>query len=611
VWRRPVETEVGYDLPNKIERNGLNFTHLGGMKKHSSETDLLSFDRQFFTGREKFTRMGKGSIGGKAQGLFNIKEVVEAVNEQSKPQVLTNIPTLSVIAADYFDLFMEQNNLYDLAFSDLRDDQLARTFQKASLPVQLVGDLRALISQVHTPLAVRSSSMLEDAMFEPFASVYKTKMIPNNQLDTDTRFRKLVEAIKYIYASTFFKDAKKYIQATRHTTADEKMAVILQEVVGIRCDDRFYPQISGVARSHNFYPTGLAKPEDGVVDLALGLGKMVVDEGIAWTYSPKYPQANPPYNTLGELLKQSQSKFWAIYMGEPFMYDPIKEVEYMRKYDLQVAEEDGNLTHIASTYKAQDDKIAMGIWEKGPRLLDFAPILKLNDIPLNGLIKSLLTRCEEELGCLVEIEFAATLNQRRGTPARFGFLQVRPMVVSSEIVEVHPEELAAENVLLASESALGNGSIDTIRDIVFVKPEEFDVKHTQTITKELEKLNHALVESKILYVLIGFGRWGTSDPSGGIPVNFAQISGAKVIVESTLPDMNFMLSQGSHFFHNITSFQVFYLSLGHWDKYKIDWNWLNQQKIVAETDFLRHVKLTSPLRIKIDGRSSRGVIFHE
>jgi hypothetical protein len=297
-------------------------------------------------------------------------------------------------------------------------------------------------------------------------------------------------------------------------------------------------------------------------------------------------------------------------MGEPFMYDPIKEVEYMRKYDLNVAEEDGNLAHIASTYKAQDDKIVMGVWEKGPRLLDFAPILKLNDIPLNGLIKTLLERCEDELGCLVEIEFAVILNQSRGTPARFGFLQVRPMVVSAEIVDVQPEELTAENVLIASESAMGNGTIQTIRDIVYVKPETFEVKHTQTIANELERMNHKLVESKSPYVLIGFGRWGSSDPSGGIPVNFAQISGAKAIVESTLPDMNFMLSQGSHFFHNITSFQVFYISLGHWDKYKIDWDWLDRQKTVSETGFIRHVKLSSPLQIKIDGRSSRGVIIH-
>lgn len=582
-----------------------------GKRRHSSDTELIPFDRKFFTGKEKFTRIGLGSIGGKAQGLFYIKEEIDKVNQHFKTKIETNIPTLTVIATDYFDLFMRQNDLYELALADIRDDRLARAFQKADLPAQLVGDLRSLISQVHTPLAIRSSSMLEDTMFEPFASVYKTKMIPNNHLDTDTRFKKLVEAIKYIYASTFFRDAKKYIQITKHKTVDEKMAVIIQEVVGKRHKNRFYPNISGVARSHNFYPTGLAKPQDGVVDLALGLGKMVVDEGIAWTYSPKYPQANPPYNSIKELLKLSQSEFWAIYMGEPFLYDPIKEVEYMRRYNLQAAEEDGTLGPIASTYKSQDDKIVMGIWEKGPRLLDFAPILKLNDIPLNALIKSLLERCEDALECLVEVEFAVTLDQRRGTTARFGFLQVRPMVVSTDIVEVHPEELVGENVLVASESALGNGSINTIQDVIYVKPEKFDVKHTQSIAKELERMNRKLVESRNPYVLIGFGRWGSSDPSGGIPVNFAQISGARVIVESTLPDMNFMLSQGSHFFHNITSFQVFYISLGHWEKYKIDWEWLNRQKIVSETEFLRHVKLSSPLRVKIDGQTSRGVIHHE
>jgi hypothetical protein len=448
-------------------------------------------------------------------------------------------------------------------------------------------------------------------MFEPFASVYKTKMIPNNHLDTDSRFRKLVEAIKYIYASTFFQDAKKYMKITQHTTADEKMAVIIQEVVGLRSRNRFYPQISGVARSHNFYPTGLAKSEDGVVDLALGLGKIVVDEGIAWTYSPEYPQANPPYNSLNELLKLSQKEFWAVYMGEPFLYDPIKEVEFIRKYHISEAEEDGNLAHIASTFKPQDDKMAIGIWEKGPRLLDFAPILKLNDVPLNDLIKMLLKKCEETMGCLVEIEFAVTLDQQKGTPARFGFLQVRPMVVSTDVVDILPEELESKHVLLASESALGNGVIDSIKDIVYVKPDNFDVKHTRSIAKELEKMNHSLLELTRPYVLIGFGRWGSSDPSGGIPVNFAQISGAKVIVESTLPDMNFMLSQGSHFFHNITSFQVFYISLGHWERYRIDWNWLDQQKIVSETEYIRHVILSSPLRIKVDGQTSRGVIHYE
>jgi len=505
---------------------------------------------------------------------------------------------------------MEQPGLYDLALSNVRDDVIALAFQKADLPAQLVGDLRALISQVQSPLAVRSSSLLEDAMFEPFASVYATKMIPNNLLSPDARFLKLVEAVKFIYASTFFKDAKNYIRATKNTTADEKMAVIIQEVVGVRHEDRFYPHVSGVARSHNFYPFGHSRPSEGIIDLALGLGKSIVDDGIAWSYSPSYPRANPPYNTLNDLLGQTQSEFWAINMGRPPEYNPIKETEYLMKYGLGDAEKDGVLQFIASTYRAQDDKIVYGISEKGPRVIDFAPILKFDLLPLNALLKELLKLCEEVLGRAVEVEFALTLDERKRRPAQFGFLQVRPMVVSSAQVEVSPEELTGKNVILASESALGNGVLESIRDIVYVKPGSFNVHYSEAIASELESLNNKLVTSSSPYILIGFGRWGTSDPQAGIPVNFGQICGAKVIVESALPEASSMLSQGSHFFHNISSFRVFYFSLKTEDPYKIDWNWLNHQSAVEETRFLRHVSLPSPLKIKVDGTTSRGVISH-
>jgi hypothetical protein len=492
----------------------------------------------------------------------------------------------------------------------LRDHQIAHAFQRAEMPTQLVGDLRALISQVHSPLAIRSSSMLEDAMFEPFASVYTTKMIPNNQFDPDIRFRKLLEAIKYVYASTFFKGAKDYLEVTKHTVADEKMAVIIQEVVGMQNNKRFYPQISGVARSYNFYPFGHAKPEEGVVDLALGLGKTIVDDGVGWSFSPAYPHVNPPYNSNADLLKQSQTEFWAIHMGESLDYDPIKETEYMLKHNLADAEVDGSLKYTASTYVTGDDKIKIGIGNKGPRILDFAPILKLSEIPLHLVIKELLRACEKKLDSMVEIEFAVTLDPDRGKPARFGFLQVRPMVVSQEKVDLLMEDLSGDKVLVASESVLGNGTMHTIQDIVYIKPDKFETSKTTIIAKELEKLNHKLVQSKHPYILIGFGRWGSSDPSGGIPLKFGQISGAKVIVEATLPNMNHMLSQGSHFFHNITSFQVFYFSVAHWDKYRIDWDWLNDQKVIDEAQYIRHVRPASPLRIIVDGRKGRGVISH-
>ncbi|MCX6575331.1 MAG: hypothetical protein NTV82_02935 [Candidatus Aminicenantes bacterium] len=580
--------------------------------KSSCLENLTPFDRHFFTGKEKFTLMGKGSLGGKAQGLAYMKDRLERqIKSLFLPDIEVVIPTMTVITTDLYDLFMKGNNLYEVAFADARDDVIAQAFQKAELPPQLVGDLRALISQVHTPLAVRSSSMLEDAMFEPFASVYATKMIPNNQLDTDTRFRKLVEAIKYVYASTFFKDAKNYMQATKHTAAHEKMAVIIQEVVGTRHGQRFYPHVSGVARSFNFYPLGHAKPSDGVVDLALGLGKIIVDDGIGWSYSPAYPQANPPYISIRDLLEQSQTEFWAIHMGHPSEYNPIKETEYMSKFNLEDAERDGTLRFIASTYRPHDDKIVFGISEKGPRLVDFAPILKFELIPLNKALQSLLKLCEDTLERMVEVEFALTLDEKRGSPARFGFLQVRPMVVSEAQVDVSLTELTGEKILVASESAMGNGLLDNIQDVVYAKPEKFGPNQTQTIAAQLEDINCTLAASHTPYLLIGFGRWGSSDPQGGIPVNFGQICGAKAIVESTLPEMNFMLSQGSHFFHNITSFRVFYFSVPHWEKYKIDWNWLGKQKVVRETEFIRHVVLPSPLIMKVDGTTSRGVIYHD
>jgi hypothetical protein len=573
---------------------------------------LDRFDRHFFDGREKFTYIGPGELGGKAHGLAHMKGVLESsLKERYAPDIEVEIPTLTVVTTDLFDQFMKQNDLYGIAYSGERDDQKALAFQHADLPVQLVGDLRALVQQVHTPLAVRSSSMLEDAMFEPFASVYATKMVPNNQPDADSRFRTLAEAVKFVYASTFFKSAADYMKVTHHSTRDEKMAVIIQEVVGERFGERFYPHISGVMRSYNFYPTGNALPEDGVVDLALGLGRIIVDDGIAWSYSPSYPRANPPYKSIGDLLKQSQLKFWAINMSGPPAYNPIHETEYMRKYGIDESEYDGTLRHIASTYDPQDERITMGTSVKGPRVIDFAPILKADMLPLNDLLTTLLKTCEDTSGSMVEIEFAVKLGRERCTPAKFGFLQVRPMVVAQAEVEVGDGDMSGDDVLLASETVLGNGALDSVRDVVFVDPDRFDTKVTRDIAAELDVINHSLVDAKRPYLLIGFGRWGTTDPLAGIPVEFGQISGAKVIVELSLPGPGSTLSQGSHFFHNVTSFKIFYFSIHHWEKYGIDWKWLEERTVVSEGRYVRHVELASPLEIKVDGRSGRGVIRHE
>ena len=573
---------------------------------------LARFDRCFFTGAERFTFIGSGELGGKAHGLARMKGILESkLKDSFAPAISIGIPTLTVITTEFFDLFMKQNNLSEIAYSETRDDLIAHAFQRASLPARLSGDLRALVEQVHAPLAVRSSSMLEDAMFEPFASVYATKMVPNNQPDADTRFRKLLEAVKFVYASTFFKVARNYMRATHHATIDEKMAVVIQEIVGTRFGDRFYPHIAGVLRSYNFYPTGHGTPEDGIVELALGLGRTIVDDGVSWSFSPAFPASDPPFKSMSDRLKHTQTSFWAVNMGKPAVYDPIKETEYLATYDLGDAEYDGTLRFIASTYLPADDRITSGIEERGPRIVDFAPVLKDRLLPLNDLLKTLKATCEDTLGAMVEIEFALTLDRETCDPARFGFLQVRPMVVSQAEVDLADEELSGERVLLASETVLGNGALDTIRDVVFVHPERFDTMKTHQIAAEIDPFNRKLVEAKKPYLLIGFGRWGTTDPPAGIPVDFGQISGAKVIVEAALPNLNIIMSQGSHFFHNVTSFKIFYFSIAHGSEYRIDWEWLMKQRTAAETHFVRHVELERPLLVKVDGRSGRGVIMHD
>ncbi len=581
------------------------------MNETASKADHYpQFDRKFFESTEDFTVIGSGSFGGKAKGLAFIQRKILASHWAADlPSVRLSIPRLTVIATDLFDEFMRQNGLYEIAYSDAPDHRIAHAFHRAELPAQLVGDLTALVATVHTPLAIRSSSLLEDAMFRPFAGVYATKMIPNNQIDASTRFRKLVEAIKFVYASTFFTDAKSYIRSTDRTIQDEKMAVIIQEVVGRRHGERFYPDVSGVARSVNFYPTGHAEAKDGVASLALGLGKTIVDGGASWTYSPAYPHANPPYGSIRGLLAQTQSEFWAVNMGKPPAYDPINETEYLLRADLAAAEEDGTLAHIASTYDLQSDRLILGMGSEGPRVLTFAPLLVMERYPVNEAIRRLLAVCESVMAVHVEIEFACTIDGSGDAPAlRFGFLQVRPLVVAGGEITVCAEDLSAEKVILSSESVLGNGEADDITDIVYVRPRSFDTVRTRAIASQIETMNRSIADAGRRYLLIGFGRWGSSDPWLGIPVKWSQISRAGAIVEASLPDLSTDPSQGSHFFHNLTSFRVFYFTLRHATSDRIEWDWLEGLEGIAETDFVRHVRVRTPLRVRVDGRTGRGLI---
>jgi len=572
------------------------------------EKELIPFNRsKFLNDDHKLTYIGMGEIGGKAHGLASINHLINTkLNGDRFEGIEVGIPAMTILRTGVFDAFMKRNNLYEIALSDASDERIAHAFQKASLPFDVLGDLRSLISQVKTPLAVRSSSMLEDAMHEPFAGIYGTKMTPNNQLDTTARFNKLVEAIKFVYATTFFKSAKDYIKATPHKTEDEKMAVIIQEVIGKRFGDRFYPELSGVARSHNYYAFGNADPQDGIVNLALGLGKTIVDGGFTWSYCPKYPKADPPFNSVSEMLKNTQTEFWSVNMGKAPAYDPVKETEYLVNQNIVEAEADKSLRHIASTLDSQSGRIVMGIGRPGPRLLNFSPLLRLGEIPVNDLLIELMEVCEKNEGAPVEIEFAMTFSDTG--PHKFGFLQVRPMAVSTDVVEITEDELYAADNFAFSEMVLGNGNNESIQDIVFVKRDNFDVFKTLNICNDLEKINEKLVGEGKPYLLIGFGRWGTSDTTAGIPANWGQISGAKAILEAALAHVNFEQSQGSHFFHNVTGFGVYYFSVPYEKTDSIDWKWLDEMEAVHETDQVKHVRLKKPLRIKVDGRTGRGVI---
>ncbi len=575
---------------------------------NNNNISFSSFNRKFFEADDDFTLIGLGEIGGKAKGLAFIRKFLRE-NEKEFKDFIVNIPRLTVITTDFFDEFMQTNNLYDVALSDESDTMIAHKFMKATLPVGLVGDLRSIVENVRLPLAVRSSSMLEDALYEPFAGIYSTKMISNNQPDLQTRFSKLIEAIKLVYASTFFKKAKDYITSIGKSSKDEKMAVIIQEVVGSKFHNKFYPEISGVARSYNYYTFGKSKPEDGVVNLALGLGKTIVDGGISWTYCPAYPQNPPPFTSIKELIDNTQRTFWAINMEKSVLYDPINEVEYMVKSDINEAEYDGTLNLVASTYDAASDRVKPGIGIKGARIINFAPILELNYINLNEIIKKLLEISEKSLETAVEIEFAITLKKDNKLSPRLGFLQVRPMVVSNEIVEVIEEDLKNKDLFCYSNRVLGNGVIDYIDEIVFVKSNNFDIKYSQKIAVEIEQINKGFRERNKKYLLIGYGRWGSTDPWLGIPVEWGQISNAKVIIEAMLPQFNVELSQGSHFFHNINSFEVLYFSLKPDYIEKLDWNWLDNNTVIYEGEYTKHIKLIKPLIIKVDGRKAEGVIL--
>ncbi len=570
------------------------------------------FDRRFFGSEHQFTRIGSGALGGKGSGLRTIRErILTRLEPDELPFVTVDVPRLVVLTTEVFETFMQRNRLDPHELASQPDSRIAHVFQRGEIPAEHVGDLRGLIAAVRTPLAVRSSSLLEDALAHPFAGVYATKMIPNHELDEDARFRRFAGAIKFVWASTYFAEAVSSRRSAGQPIDSERMAVIVQEIVGERHGNRFYPTLSGVARSYNHYPASGGRPQEGVVSLALGLGKTIVDGGHTWTYSPARPTAPPPFNTIGDLLKFTQNSFWAVNMGEPPPPDPVRETECLVRAGLKDAEADGTLKYLASSYDPESDRLQSGVSARGPRALTFAPLLGSRVLPFTRAVDRLVQLAREELGAEVEIELAATLDPDGGLPMRIGFLQVRPMLGAGDRHPVEVEELSGPDVVVASEHSLGNGLRDDLVDVVYLRPTAWDPGMTRAMAAELEAVNRGLVDEGRQAVLIGFGRWGTSDERLGVPVVWGQISAARVIVEATMPGVQPELSQGSHFFHNVLAFRVLYLAVEHTGPHPIDWTWLEQQPAVWESRFVRHVRLQSPLEVRVDGTTQRGLVRRE
>lgn len=560
--------------------------------------------------RDCFTLLGTGRPGGKASGLMHIRNFLTDSSLSAEfPGIEVSIPDMMVICSDVFDAFMTVNDLRGFVETCPSDQVMAETFLNGTLPPQYLGELYAYVDRMRNPLAVRSSSLFEDAKFEPFAGIYLTKMIPNNQFDTATRFNKVVEAIKLVYASTFFEEARSYCGANDLDYREEKMGVILQEVVGVRRGGYFYPDVSGVLRSVNYYPSGYSKPEDGVAQLAVGLGKTIVDGGAAWSISPRHPHKPPPFNSPRDMLKQSQTKIWAVDLKPLAVWNPTGETEFLSRLGLKEAEEAGGLNRLVSSYDASSDRFYPGLFGTGPRLVNFSPLLSDPGTGLPEFMVRLLALAEKILDEAVEIEFALTLDPKRERPVRFGFLQVRPLAVFTRRIEIDIDQFSAAQTLVLADSALGNGSFETIRDIVFVKRETFNPSKTAEMVQEVAEMNFRLLRRRTPYLLIGFGRWGSSEPWMGIPVSWAHIAGAGAIIECALPVMNPDLSQGSHFFHNLSSRGIPYLCLEAGRRDHIDWRKIESFEVVSESRFVRHVDCGRNLTIIVDGKSRRGGVF--
>ncbi|MBC8213878.1 MAG: hypothetical protein ISR90_02570 [Candidatus Marinimicrobia bacterium] len=557
-----------------------------------------------------FARISKGSLGGKARGLaFANKMIENSKISENFPEVNIRIPRVIVIGTEEFDKFMDTNDLWDKSMNIDDDQQIIELFLKSRLTRKLVQSLKKYLSEVHHPLAVRSSSLLEDSQYQPLAGMYSTFMLPNCTKDNKERLSQLCESVKRIYASTFSQDTKSMMKTSIQRLEEEKMGIIIQELVGQKHENRFYPTFSGVAQNYNYYPVSYMEREEGVAFIALGLGRTIVEGEKALRFSPKYPSLLPQFYSVKSTINNSQNSFYALELSCDT--NPLRngEMENLQKYSLATAEADKTLKYAASVVCAQDGIIRDSLSYQGTRVVTFAPILKWESFPLSDIINELLDISKVALGCPVEIEFAVNIFEDKNKKPEFCLVQIRPMVIESHLKDGKTTLTDKQNIVAKSCVTLGNGIIDNLKNIIFVKPEVFDESNTQKIADQISVFNQMLgLDNQ--YILVGPGRWGTADPWLGIPVLWKQISSAKVIVEIGLEDFNIDPSFGSHFFQNVTSLRIGYFTINRKNPDDfLDWDWLKEQPVEQETEFLKHIRLDYPLQVKIDGQTGNGVII--
>jgi CheY-like chemotaxis protein len=572
---------------------------------------VADFSRQQFDRQAEFVRIGDGSLGGKGRGLAFINTLLNRYNICNFYEgVSIAVPPSAVIGTSVFDEFLDKNNLYSFVLGDHTDREIARAFAEGIFPPETSHDLESYLEVIDYPLAVRSSSLLEDSYYQPFAGIYDTHMLPNCYPGKKGRLERLEMAIKYIYASAYFHNARSYIEATGNRIEEEKMAVVLQKAVGSRKGNFFYPTLSGIARSYNFYPLGEIKPEEGVAYLALGLGKTIVEGGNCLYFSPSRPNSMPQFATPRDFLNNSQKDFFAIDMSDPSVYPAPGGESGLIRLGLMQAETDRTISLVGSTYLPDDDRVQDGVSRAGVRIVTFAPILKGKLFPLDAIIRFLLQLGSTAMNCPVEIEFAAELATLPKKECDFSFLQIRPMAKDTHFQDISLENIDRQKIICRSEQSLSNGRIVDIQDIVFIRPDSFDRAYMPLMADQVGEFNRTLKAKKKPYLLIGPGRWGTSDRWLGIPVSWDQISSARVIVEAEYGDFSVTPSFGTHFFQNIISSNIGYLTIHGVDKNSfIDWNWLSRQNVSSETEYLRHVTLENPIEVLIDGRIGRAIII--